>query len=209
MYFGIDTPAGRVTPNEWWREHTHWILDLLTGSFYLGFIAIYVALSAAFHFAPHRDGRSRRLARSMPWAFFWLNILGYFTYYAWPAAPPWYVAGHGFGPADFSVGANPAGAAAFDRLLGTSFFSGMYGLSADVFGAVPSLHVAYPALALLYALSLGRLRLICAVYFGGMVFSAVYLNHHYVLDELWGVIYALCVGLVFHHLARAESDSEF
>ena len=203
-YFGIDTPAGRLTPNEWWRLHTHWFFDLLAGAFYLGFVAIYIAIAAAFHFAPRTEPKVRQFSRGMPWAFFWLNLLGYLTYYAWPAAPPWYVADHGFGPADFTVHASPAGAVAFDRLLGTSFFTGMYGLSADVFGAVPSLHVAYPALALVFSLGLKRYRLLCAFYFGCMVFSAIYLNHHYVLDALWGVAYAFFVGFVFQVMARSE-----
>src|SRR5256885_3022370 len=43
----------------------------------------------------------------------------------------------------------PAAAAAgrFDQLLGTHFFDQVYGRGIDVYGAFPSLHVAYPLIA--------------------------------------------------------------
>jgi hypothetical protein len=198
LYFGIETPQGRLTPNEWWRQHTHWVLDLICGAFYLLFVGIFVFFSALFARLNIGKGFQRdRLVASLPWAFFWLNALGYITYQFWPAAPPWYVAQYGFGPVHHSVQANPAGALAFDQLLGVSFFQGMYGLSADVFGAVPSLHVAYPALTLIVALRTGKYRIPCLLYFGGMVFSAVYLNHHYVFDAIWGTLYAGVVAQLF------------
>src|SRR5204863_7284945 len=34
----------------------------------------------------------------------------------------------------------------------------------------------------------------CAVFYLVMCFSAVYLNHHYLLDVLWGSAYALLIG---------------
>ena len=41
-FFGIHTPEGLLTPNEWCQKHTHWFLDLICGFFYLCFISIYV-----------------------------------------------------------------------------------------------------------------------------------------------------------------------
>jgi len=208
VYFGIDTASGRVTPNEWWRTRARWVFDLLAGGFYIGFVAMYIVLALLQSRTRHQDACKARLARTLPWGFFWLNALGYITYYAWPAAPPWYVAHHGFGPPDFSVRANPAGAAAFDDLLGAPIFHQMYGLSADVFGAVPSLHVAYPALAFLVAWQVGRHRLVSGFYFAGMVFSAIYLNHHYVLDALWGVAYAAAIALFAQGMALGSRTSQ-
>jgi len=127
-------------------------------------------------------------------------MLGYTTYYWFPAAPPWYVSLHGLGPANLSVAPNPAGAIRFDELLGTHFFTEMYGRSADVFGAIPSLHVAYPLLSLLYALELGSLRTFTFVFYAIMCFSAVYLNHHYVLDILWGSTYTVLVYVLLKQI---------
>ena len=146
-YFGVETAQGILTPNEWWRMNTHPFLDLLSGFFYLFFILIFIGIALAFYLR----GKSLpcvnhgRILKSASFGFFVLNAIGYITYFLYPAAPPWYVELRGFGPIDWSVAAHPAGAEAFDRLVGVPFFKSMYGLSADVFGAVPSLHVAYPA----------------------------------------------------------------
>ncbi len=138
-WFGINTPEGRLTPNEWWQKNTHWLLDLVTGFFYLCFISIYVAISAWHYFGiprTQKDPVLRRKAELLSpytlWAFFWVNMIGYSTYYWFPAAPPWYVAAHGLGPAKMDVAASAAGCLRFDELLGTHFFTGMYGRSADV-----------------------------------------------------------------------------
>ena len=128
------------------------------------------------------------------WAFFVVNILGYITYYVYPAAPPWYVAEYGFGPARLDVQASLAGCARFDEMTGLSFFKEWYGRSADVFGAIPSLHAAYPVLAAYYAFRVKRLRILTVAFSILMAFSAVYLNHHYVIDVILGIGFALFAG---------------
>lgn len=200
FFFGIKTPQGFLTPNEWWQLHTHLILDLITGFFYLTFILIFVLIAAYFYFWLSKRGTQKlpapEIARRAPrvmWAFFWVNVIGYSTYYWYAAAPPWYVALHGLGPPLMDTPSNPAGCLRFDQLLGTRFFSEMYGRSADVFGAIPSLHIAYPLQAVYYAFQFGSLRAFSVFFFLIMCFAAVYLNHHYVLDLIWGSVYALAV----------------
>ena len=188
-FFGITSPQGVLTPNEWWQLHSHPALDLITGFAYLVFFALFILIAGYFYWVGSAE-ISRR-ARRMPWAFFWLNVIGYTTYYWYAAAPPWYVALYGLGPARLDVEASSAGCARFDQILGTHFFSAMYGRAADVFGAIPSLHVAYPLLALLFALQFRSSRVFCAFFYLIMCFSAVYLNHHYILDILWGSSYAV------------------
>jgi len=51
---------------------------------------------------------------------------------------------HGLGPAQLGIQPHAAAAARFDQLLGTHFFDELYGRGIDVYGAYPSLHVAYP-----------------------------------------------------------------
>lgn len=211
-FFGINTPEGRLTPNEWCQKHTFPALDLIAGFFYLFFITIYVLVCAYHAFVlpwrakdPVVRRKAERLGPYVTWAFFWLNLLGYTTYFWFPAAPPWYVADYGLGPARLDTPASPAGAIRFDALLGTHFFTGMYGRAADVFGAIPSLHVAYPLLSVLFAFSIGSLRTFAVAFYLIMCFSAVYLNHHYVLDILWGSTYAVLVFLVIRVFARRNS----
>jgi membrane-associated phospholipid phosphatase len=83
-----------------------------------------------------------------------------------------------------------------DALIGVPYFAGMYGRSSDVFGAMPSLHVAYALIVALEGWSLfgGAARAASIVFFGLMCFSAVYLDHHWVLDAIAGVTY--CVAVV-------------
>lgn len=200
MLFGIETPQGRLTPNEWWQINTHPVLDLITGFFYLTFIALYLLFAGYVRFWVSRVGTAKKSAtqvlREAPrimWAFFWVNCLGYSTYYWYAAAPPWYVAQYGFGPANHDALPSAAGCLRFDALLGTDVFANMYSRSADVFGAIPSLHVAYPFLAFLCALRLGTGRVFAAIFFLMVSFSAVYLNHHYILDILWGAAYSAII----------------
>ncbi|MBI5542664.1 MAG: phosphatase PAP2 family protein, partial [Deltaproteobacteria bacterium] len=113
-------------------------------------------------------------------------------YVLYPAAPPWYVMSHGPGPADPAAIASPAGAARFDELLGITFFANFYARNPNVFGAMPSLHAAYPTLVACHVWRFGWRFRIPAVAFALLVgFSAVYLRHHYVLDVLAGVAVSL------------------
>jgi hypothetical protein len=202
-FFGIHTAQGVLTPNEWWQLHTLPALDVITGFMYLAFIGIYVLFSAYFTFYLSRKGTSKTPAAqikkrspSLMWGFFFLNVVGYTTYYWYAAAPPWYVAQYGLGPANMSAKPSQAGCVRFDHILGTHFFSEMYGRSADVFGAIPSLHVAYPFMALIFAFKFGAGRVFALCFYLLMCFSAVYLNHHYILDIIWGSSYALIVSFV-------------
>lgn len=197
-FFGIPTAEGVLTPNEWWQKHTLAVLDFACGLAYIIFIPIYFGTAAYFRFWLSRRGTGYCHPRSIGyrapqimWAFFWVNVLGYSTYYWYAASPPWYVALYGLGPARLDVAANLAGCARFDQLVGIPIFREWYGKSADVHGAIPSLHIAYPLITAYYAFRFGAIRAFSVFFFVLMCFSAVYLNHHYVLDLLWGSVYAL------------------
>lgn len=201
FFFGIETALGRLTPNEWWQKHTHPVLDFLCGIAYIIFIPVYVICAALWRFWYSRTGTKLRPAKSIQlrspqvmWAFFWVNMLGYSTYYWYPASPPWYVELYGLGPARLDVPANLAGCARFDALVGLPIFENWYGRSADVHGAIPSLHIAYPLMAVYYAFRFGSLKVFTVFFYLLMCFSAVYLNHHYILDILWGSAYAVLVA---------------
>lgn len=208
-FFGIATSQGILTPNEWWQQHTHPFLDLITGFAYLTFIAVFVLTSAYFYFWVAREsgsGTARYSAKQLRdrrgvfgWSFFWVNMIGYSTYYWYPAAPPWYVSTYGLGPVRMDALPNPAGCLRFDQILGTHFFTEMYGRSADVFGAIPSLHVAYPLISVYFAFRFGALRVFSVLFYVLMCFSAVYLNHHYVLDILWGSTYAIVTAILMDY----------
>ncbi|OLD07968.1 MAG: hypothetical protein AUI90_08160 [Deltaproteobacteria bacterium 13_1_40CM_3_69_14] len=133
------------------------------------------------------------MLRTFALAFLVVNLLGFATYFIFPVAPPWYVTEYGLGPARLDVHPAAAAASRFDLLLGTHFFDGIYGRGIDVYGAYPSLHVAYPLLVVWAAFRTAELRWARAPAIGFfllMCLSAVYLQHHYVIDVLLGIAYA-------------------
>jgi len=203
-FFGITTERGILTPNEWWQLHTHPLLDVICGVYYLAFIAAFVLLSAYFLFY-----RKLTQATHMMWSFFWVNVIGYSTYFWYPAAPPWYVSIYGLGPAILGTKPSAAGALRFDQLFNVTIFERMYSKGADVFGAIPSLHCAYPAIAVYWTFRLKRGRTFAMIYWIGMCFSAVYLNHHYIIDAIWGSAYAFIGSYaVERYVARKQPSPE-
>jgi len=161
------------------------LLDAVCGFAYAiylpQFFGILVALFAL------KSPRAERMA----WTFFVVNALGVLVYILYPAAPPWYVMTHGPGPADLAARGNAAGAARFDALLGIRFFEGFYARNPNPFGAMPSLHTAYPTAALWQVWHRGvRWQLPAALFALLIGFSAVYLSHHYILDVLAGAAVA-------------------
>jgi membrane-associated phospholipid phosphatase len=181
--------AGGETPNEWFAAH-HWpALDLACGFAYLVYVGEYLALAFLLFFR-----RRSETLRTLALAFLVVNLLGFATYFIYPVAPPWYIAEYGLGPARIDIHPAAAAASRFDQLLGTHFFDEMYGRGVDVYGAYPSLHVAYPLIAVWAAFRERVLRWArgpTIAFFLLMCLSAVYLQHHYVIDVLLGVTYAL------------------
>ncbi len=196
-FFGIASDGATLTPAEWLQRHLHPALDLLCSFTYLSFVPVFAALLLGWRWQGERRGGSEgarqvREVETMAWAFCWLGLISCATYFLYPAAPPWYLAQYGPGPAVAGAAPSAGGAARVDALLGFSLFGDIYGRSPNVFGAIPSLHVAIPMLAAAFAWRLGSLRLATAAYALLMGFSSLYLNHHNVLDLLSG---AACVPL--------------
>lgn len=185
LLFGFEWNGVRVTPSEYLSAHPAPVLDLVAGIFYLTYLLVFFAF---FCYLFRRDlVTAGRLSR----CFLLLNLAGVLTFQIFPAAPPWYVTYYGLGPADPATPPHPAGMLRFDELLGKPIAQSLYSKSPDVFGALPSLHVANPVLLCLFARPLGRSWGIAALAYAlGVAFSALYLNHHYVLDILAGALYA-------------------
>jgi membrane-associated phospholipid phosphatase len=192
-FFGVHVGGKVLTPAEFMQLHTAPVLDFITGVAY--FVLFFVGESIALALWLFGKGHQRRALRFI-WVFVITNFLGFSLYYLYPAAPPWYVSQYGF-TLDMSARASAAGALRFDQIVGLPLMAGFYGKSADVFGAIPSLHVAYPFLAVIYSWPLRRFRWVAVAYFLLVCFSAVYLNHHYVIDILVGVGLSIATSLAF------------
>jgi membrane-associated phospholipid phosphatase len=201
----VDGVRQRLTMNEFFARH-HWtVVDLLTGFAYLVFVAEYLAAAFYLFFAGENAWLKRFGA-----CFLTVNILGFVTYFIYPAAPPWYVSQYGLGPARMDIHPMAAGAQRFDQILGTHFFDQVYGRGIDVYGAYPSLHVSYPLLVTLVTFRLRALkpfRAPAVAFYCLMMFSAVYLQHHFVVDILMGTAYATVTWLVVTRLWPVKDRS--
>lgn len=196
-WFGITVHGARMILPDWLALHAHPAIDAVTGAAYILYLAEVFVLAIWFHF---RDP-PRTLVLGL--GFFIMNIAGMILWFSWPAAPPWYVSLHGLGPADMAALPSPAGTARFDALIGYPLFHGFYARSVNVFGAMPSLHCAYPTLTFLVARTRSRGMFAFTLGFAVLVvFSAMYLQHHYVLDVIAGITTGTLCYFAARTLAR-------
>ena len=193
--FGFEYFGKIITPNEFFELNTHPAADVMSGLFYLCWVPVPLAFAVWLFF------KDKRMLLDFSLAFLLANLFGFMLYYAYPAAPPWYVEMHGFAE-NFSIPGNEAGLANFDRIMGIPLFHSMYAKNANVFAAIPSLHSAYPILPLYFALkrkmwwAVGVFFIICCGIWG----AAVYSRHHYIIDVILGILCALATIFVLERL---------
>jgi len=195
--FGIATSEATVlTPNEFFAIHNAPWMDFLAGLFYLCWVPVPIMFGLWLYF---NRQRSEYLHFAM--VFLFVNLLGFALYYVHPAAPPWYVASHGFGFIE-GIPGEVAGLGRFDSMTGLGIFHGLYARNANVFAAMPSLHSAYMLIAFIYSLRAKCplwMRMACAVICLGIWFTAVYTSHHYILDVIGGISVTLLGYLLFEY----------
>ncbi len=205
--FGISTAAGRLTPNEYFALH-HWAAaDLMAGVFYLCWVPLPILFGVWLYCKGQRETYLHFAI-----AFLMVNLIGFVCYYVHPAAPPWYVASHGF---DFLPGTcgEVGGLGRFDQMTHWHVFEGLYSRNANVFAAIPSLHSAYTPIAFYYSLKSKCpkwMRALLAVVSVGIWCTAVYSSHHYIIDVTLGIACAaLTVFLLEGVLMRLGGFKKF
>jgi membrane-associated phospholipid phosphatase len=195
--FSINTADGPRALSEVVSRHTSPWLDLVCGITYFVFLAEVLGVASYLFF------RARAKTLHLSVGFLVVNLLGWAIWLVYPAAPPWYVDTYGTGPVLLDVVSSPAGLARLDAWIGLPLATNFYSQSANVFGAVPSLHVAYAVLVAWVSYSVGGwLRGATIAFAISMAFSAVYLRHHYLIDVVAGALLALLVGFVIGALQR-------
>ena len=177
------------------------ILDASASAFYAMHMAAPLILAWVFW----HTLRDRQAYYRFVLVFSITTWVSFATYFAYPAAPPWYVRDFGFvQPEPAFKGAGAGNLVATDRWIGLPLFESVYRhLNPNKFAAIPSLHSAFPLLILLHSLRrFGKRAWPVALYPLGVWGSAVYLNHHYVIDILLAIVYVagamiLCERLLF------------
>lgn len=200
----VEIHGVRASVHDWLQAHASLALDVVCAIPYGIFIYIVLAFAVFLYV---KDYTRMRL---FGWTFLLVNLAGFVTYHAYPAAPPWYFHAHGCAVDLASRASEGPNLARVDTLLGVPYFGAMYGRSSDVFGAMPSLHVAYPMLVVLFgwrhfgvAARVGSLA-----FLGSMCFAAVYLDHHWLADVAMGLLYTVSVYVALGALARHRSARE-
>jgi hypothetical protein len=194
--FGIRLAGEPTTLHDWLQAHPSFPLDLYFAIPYGTFLFAYVG------FAVFMWRKDLQALKRFGWCFLVVNIVGFATYHLAPAAPPWYFHQHGC-LVDVSAHASEGpNLARVDAWLGFGYFHGMYGRAADVYGAIPSLHCAYPLIIALegwpYLKTFGRS--LAALFAVSMWGAAVYLDHHWIVDVVIGLVYGLATYAVVHRV---------
>lgn len=205
--FGISVSGEVLTPNEFFALHTSPFMDILCGIFYLCWVPLPIIFGLYLYFS----GR-RKVYIHFALVFLLVNLIGFAFYYIHPAAPPWYVALHGFEAVPGTPG-SVAGLGAFDEMTGLGIFNGLYARNSNVFAALPSLHSAYTLVAFIYSLRCDvskAWRIALGVVTAGIWFTAVYTSHHYIIDVLGGIACAFAGFLLFEYvLMRIPAFARF
>lgn len=176
------------TVHDWLQTHSNPWLDRLCAIPYGTFLFVTVGFALFLYARAPREAALR-----FTWTFFAMSLLGFVTYHVYPAAPPWYFHAHGCAVDLGTHASEGPNLARVDAWLGVGFFRGLYGRATDVFGSVPSLHVAYPLLILLEGWRWIRWpgRVAALAFAACMAFAAVYLDHHWIVDVILGWLYCV------------------
>lgn len=176
--FGVSPDA---TLADYFAAHHSPAFDLFFSVPYAAFIYVTIIYAVSSYF------RDRGRARIIAWSFVGMYLIAFTAWMAFPAAPPWYIQAHG---CVIDVATQPTAAALMrvDAALGIDYFEGFYGRGPTAFGAMPSVHNAYPMLTLLafWPMAGGKERAAGVVYALWMICASVYLDHHWLIDGLAG-----------------------
>jgi hypothetical protein len=175
-----------VTLQDWFQLHHAPFWDVVFAVPYTVFAYLALLYSAYLYFV------DRPRMRRYLWAFAIANFISFVMWMAFPAAPPWYVRAHGC-QVSMSDLPSAAGLLRVDQLFGIHYYQSLYSRAASVFGAMPSMHCAYPMLGLLTAWRAAswKTRPIHILYAVTMFVGSNYLDHHWLWDGIAGVTLAI------------------
>ena len=203
--FGITQGDQVILFHQYLQQFSHTALDILSGLLY----HIHGAVVFILVFLLWRL-KSKNLAFRFAVAFLFMNLMSFATYLLFPAAAPWYVEAFGFAQPGGPVIGSAAGLAKFDQLFSLHFSENMYSLNPVVFGAVPSMHAGFTMLCWLFARKINKYwSLLFAAYTLAMCYSAMYLGHHYLIDVVWGITYALVAYVFIEKWQSSRVDQGF
>jgi membrane-associated phospholipid phosphatase len=158
------------------------LLDLATTFLYVAHFALPLVVAFAF-WALERTLFYRYLL-----ALMLMSFAAFICYLLIPVAPPRFAGAFGESLAVHDIARDT-----FTQLHFAPVTTWLYGsISGNPVAAFPSLHSAYPLLAYLFARNRWpRASLILLAWSAAIWFAVVYLGHHYVIDVVAGILFAV------------------
>ena len=160
-------------------EHIqHWSLDILSAVPYLIHFSLPFIYSAYIYFLKNDTNSFLKYCL----AFGLVNLCGVLSQSVFPTPPPWMLKKH------MENTIPEANFARVDSFLSINLFKNIYAKSPLVCGAFPSLHTAWPIIILCIRPWISVH--FCRIHVLLIVFAAIYSGHHFVIDVVFGLVYA-------------------
>jgi membrane-associated phospholipid phosphatase len=164
-----------------------WLVDIVANGFYMTHFFSVIAVGLLLWYV-RRDQYGPFLLGVTA-----LSYAAFLTYVFFPAAPPWWASMNGYlkGQAvDLS-----------HSLLTPSYIIA----TGNPVASMPSLHTAYPFYLFIYCVFIWRRKGLPVIILpAGVAISSIYLGHHYVIDILAGLLYAVIAFLGTAWLVRSR-----
>lgn len=204
-WFGFNIGGQLMTLNEFFLTNKHIILDIYSGIFYISWVPFPLLFTTLLFFKGWE-----KLAFRFWLCFLITNIFGFIIYITLPAAPPWYYLQYG-AEINLDMVGQSAGLAAFDNIIGFPLYENMYAQSSNVYGALPSMHAAFPLILSYYSLRYKNWLFtgLFVLSLTGIWFGAVYTTHHYVVDLLAGIFCAILGIIITEKWFNKQSEKGF
>jgi membrane-associated phospholipid phosphatase len=191
--------APNTTLADFFNQHHSKFFDLLFAIPYGIFFYVVIFYSVYLYI------KDKDRLRWFLWAFAFAHVIAFSMWLATPAAPPWYIRAYGC-MIDTNIPPSAAALLRVDDLLGMRYFETFYARGPTAFGALPSMHCAFPMIGLLTAWRAATWRTwpIHIAYAGLMIAASVYLDHHWLVDGLLGWLVALVSVLAARTVLRTR-----
>jgi membrane-associated phospholipid phosphatase len=206
-------------PAFWFQNYQYTPLVLITAIIYSLHIFIPIFLAILVGYISDNKEALRFMIISLVFTCF----LAFVTFTLFPTAAPWYVDKYGYVQPSKTVGLTESagGLLIIDDIFNIKLFGPYYeNYNADPFAAFPSMHSGFSFFSAFYFIKYykhkSKFTWLALLYPLSVWFSAVYLQHHYIVDLIAGAIYVLTgdwiARVLFRHFgvseARVETSAE-
>ncbi len=197
---GVNYEGIKISLCEYFNYHQSTLFDVISGLFYVTWAPFPILFGLILFYK-----RKQKLLFDFWMCFLIANLFGFTGYVLYPAAPPWYFFEYG-NQILVDTPNSGAGLLRFDALIGFPLYKGLYTSGTNTFGAMPSMHAAFPIILVYYARKHGN-RTLLLLFIVSMIciwFGAVYSNHHYVLDLFGGFFCAIMAIIITESIVNRK-----